>query len=141
MKLNKQILQINRNFAICFVIAAVISAITSHLLSDYDNYLNTTITVAVGYVGFFGVFVILFYMYNKNRYKQMESILIKKEIIKIISSLGLGEMIYIIVRWTTLYYFLEINVEAYLASLISSVIAAVVNMATISISLRKTKTF
>ncbi len=141
VKLNKQILQINRNFAICFVAAAAISATIAHLLSDYDNYLNTTITVAAGYVSFFGIFVVLFYFDNKNRYKQMESSLIRKEIVKIISSFGVGEIIYLMVRWFTLYYFLEINIEAYLASLISSAIAAVVNMITISVFLKKTKTF
>ncbi|WP_316504675.1 hypothetical protein [Nitrosopumilus sp.] len=141
MKLNRQILQINRNFAICFVIAAVISATVAHLLSDYDNYLNTTITVTSGYMSFFGIFAVLFYLDNKNRYKKMKSSLIRKEIIKITFSFGAGEIFYLVTRWITLYYFLEIGIEAYLASLISSVIAAAVNMITISIFLKKTKTF
>ena len=141
MKLNKQIMQINRNFAICFVAAAVISATASHLLSEYEHYLNTTLTVAVGYVSFFGIFAILFYVDNKNRYKQMESSLVRKELVKIMSSFGVGEIVYLTVRWLSLYYFLEINVEAYLASLISSAIAAAVNMVTISVFLKKTRTF
>ena len=141
MKLNKHILQINRNFAICFVVAAVVSATVAHILSDYDNYLNTTITVAAGYVSFFGIFAVLFYADNNNRYKQMDSSLIRKEIIKITFSFGIGEIVYLVVRWITLYYFLEISIEAYLASLISSVIAAAVNMIVISVFLKKTKTF
>ena len=141
MKLNRQILQINRNFAICFVAAAVISAAVAHMLSDYENYLNTTITVAAGYVSFFGIFVVLFFLDNKSRYKQMESSLIRKEVIKITFSFGVGEIVYLVTRWITLYYLLEISVEAYLASLISSAIAAVVNMIVISVFLKKTKTF
>lgn len=141
MKFNKRILQINRNFATCFIAAAIISATIAHLLSNYEHYLNTTITVAIRYTSFFGIFTILFYIDNKKRYKQIESSLIKKELVKIISSFGIGEIIYIIVRWSTLYYFLEIDLEAYLSSLISSVIAADVNMATVSIFLRKIKTF
>ena len=141
MKFNKHILQINRNFAICFVVAAAISATVADLLSGYDNYLNTTITVAAGYVSFFGVFVVLFYVENKNRYKQMESSLIRKEIIKMTFSFGVGEIVYLLVRWITLYYFLEIGIEAYLASLISSIIAAAVNMVVISVFLKKTRTF
>ena len=105
MKLNKHILQINRNFAICFVVAAVVSATVAHVLSDYDNYLNTTITVATGYVSFFGIFAVLFYADNKNRYKQMNSSLIRKEMIKITFSFGIGEIVYLVVRWVTLYYF------------------------------------
>jgi glucose-6-phosphate-specific signal transduction histidine kinase len=141
MKLNKQILQINRNFAICFVVAAAVSATVADLLSGYENYLNTTITVATGYVSFFGIFAVLFYFDNKNRYKKMESSLIRKEIIKMTFSFGVGELVYLVVRWVTLYYFLEINIEAYLASLISSVIAAAVNMIVISVFLKKIKTF
>ena len=141
MKLNKQILQINRSFVICFVVAAAVSATVADLLSVYENYLNTTITVAAGYVSFFGIFAVLFYFDNKNRYKKMESSLIRKEIIKMTFSFGVGELVYLVVRWVTLYYFLEINIEAYLASLISSVIAAAVNMIVISVFLKKTKTF
>lgn len=141
MKFNKQLLQINRNFAICFVAAAAMSATTAHLLSDYENYLNTTVTVAVGYVTFFGIFTILFYIDNKTRYENMEASLVKKEIFKMATSFGIGEVVYIVVRWTTLYVFLENSVEPYIASLISSVIAAVVNMAFVTIFLRKTKTF
>ena len=141
MKFNKQLLQINRNFAICFVVTAVVSATAAHLLSGYENYLNTTATVAIGYVTFFGIFSILFYLDNKTRYKQMETSSVKNELVKIVSSFGIGEVVYIIVRWATLYYFLEINVGSFLASLISSVIAAVVNMIIVSALLRKTKTF
>ena len=141
MKLNKHILQINRNFAICFVIAAAVSATVADLLSNYENYLNTTITVAAGYMSFFGVFAALFYAENKNRYKQMESSQIRKEIIKMTFSFGVGEIVYLVARWVSLYYFLEINVEAYLASLMSSAIAAAVNMIVISVFLKKTKTF
>jgi len=141
MKLNKQLFQINRNFAICFIVTAVVSATAAHLLSGYENYLNTTATVVVGYVTFFGIFSILFYLDNKTHYKQMEASSVKKELVKIVSSFGIGEVMYVTVRWATLYYFLEINVESFLASLISSVIAAVVNMAVVSILLRKTKTF
>jgi len=141
MKFNKQLLQINRNFTICFVAAAAMSATVAHLLSDYENYLNTTVTVTVGYVTFFGIFTILFYIDNKIRYKNMEPSLVKKEILKMVTSFGIGEVVYIAVRWVTLYAFLEVGMESYLASLISSVIAAIVNMAIVSVTLRKTKTF
>ena len=129
------------DFAICFVVAAAVSATIADLLSGFENYLNTTITVAAGYLSFFGIFAVLFYFDNKNRYKKMESSLIRKEIIKMTFSFGVGEVVYLVVRGGTLYYFLEISVEAYLASLISSVIAAAVNMVVISVFLKKTNTF
>ncbi len=141
MKLNQQLLQINRNFVICFVISASLSAILAQLLSDYENLLNTTITIAFGYVVYFGIFSCLFYWDNKNRYRQMKAHLIKKELFGLISSFGIGEIGYLAVRWPTFYYFLEIGIEPYLASLVSEIISTACYMAIVSIFLRGTKTF
>jgi predicted Co/Zn/Cd cation transporter (cation efflux family) len=141
MKLNPQLLQINRNFLICFVISALVSAIAAQLLVDYENYLNTTITIVIGYVVYFTIFSGLFYLDNKERYKSMKSKVIRKELLSLISSFGLGEIVYLVIRWPTLYYFLEIGIEPYLASLISEIIATACYMISVTIFLRKTKTF
>jgi hypothetical protein len=71
----------------------------------------------------------------------MKSNLIKKELLTLLSSFGVGEIIYLGIRWPTLYYFLEIAVEPYMASLISEIIATVCYMISVTIFLRKTKTF
>jgi hypothetical protein len=141
MKLNKQLLQINRNFIICFIASASLSAVAAQLLTDYDNYLTTTITIIIGYVIYFGLFSGLFYIDNRKRYKTMESKLIKKELLKLISSFGIAEIVYLGIRWPSLYYFLEIGIEPYLASIISEIIATTCYMVSVTIFLRKTKTF
>jgi len=141
MKLNPQLLQINRNFLICFVISASLSAVAAQLLGDYENYFNTTITIIIGYIVYFTIFSGLFYLDNKERYKSMKSKLIRKELLSLISSFGLGEIVYLVIRWPTLYYFLEIEIEPYLASLISEIIATACYMISVTIFLRKTKTF
>ena len=141
MKSNQQLLQINRNFLICFAVSASLSAVVAQLLSDYENYLNATITIVVGYVIYFGIFSGLFYWNNKNRYKQMNTNLIKKELIILVSSFGIGEVGYLGVRWPTFYYFLEIGIEPYLASLVSEIISMACYMTIISLFLRGTKTF
>ena len=141
MRLNPQLLQINRNFLICFIVSASLSAVSAQLLSNYENYLNTTITIIIGYIVYFGIFSCLFYWDNIERYKTMKSSLIKRELIALISSFGVGEIVYLGTRWPTLYYFLEIGIEPYLASLISEVIATACYMTTVTIFLRKTKTF
>ena len=141
MKLNQQLLQINRNFLVCFVISASLSAAVAQLLVDYENYLNTTFTIIFGYIIYFGIFSYLFYLDNKKRYKTMKSSLIKKELFALISSFGVGEIIYLSVRWPTLYYFLEIGIEPFLASLISEIISTACYMITVTVVLRKTKAF
>ncbi len=141
MRLNQQLLQINRNFLICFIVSASLSAVIAQLLSDYENYINTTFTIIFGYMIYFGIFSCLFYRDNRNRYKTMKSSLIKRELFALISSFGIGEIIYLGTRWPTLYYFLEIGIEPFLASLISEIIATACYMVTVTVFLRKTKTF
>ena len=141
MKLNQQLLQINRNFIICFIASASLSAVAAQLLTDYDNYLTTTITIIIGYIIYFGLFSSLFYLDNRKRYKTMKSKLIKKELLTLISSFGIGEVIYLGIRWPSLYYFLEVGIEPYLASIISEIIATACYMVSVTVFLRKTKTF
>ena len=141
MKLNQQLLQINRSFLICFIVSASLSAVFAQVLSDYESYLNTTFTIIFGYIVYFGIFSSLFYLDNKERYKTMKSNLIKRELLTLLSSFGIGEIIYLGIRWPTLFYFLEIGIEPYIASLISEVIATACYMISVTIFLRKTKTF
>lgn len=140
MRLNQQLVQINRNFLICFIISASVSTLTAQLLSDYENHLITTITIIVGYIAFFGVFGSLFYLDNKKRYKRLGSDLVKKELIKLVSSFGVGEVFYLIVRWSSLFYFLEIEFEPFQSSLISEIIATSLYMSVVSVFLKVTKT-
>jgi hypothetical protein len=126
---------------ICFIVSASLSAVAAQLLSEYDSYINTTVTIVIGYGIYFGIFSCLFYMDNKKRYKQMEKNLIKKEIFNIISSFGLGEIVYLVIRWPTLYYFLEIQIEPFVASIISEIIATICYMISVTIFLRKSNTF
>ena len=79
LKVNRELLQINRNFIICFIASASLSAVAAQLLVNYDSYQTTTITIIIGYVIYFGLFSSLFYIDNRERYKTMESKLIKKE--------------------------------------------------------------
>lgn len=141
MKLNQQIVQINRSFLICFIVSASLSAVFSQMLSEYESYLNTTFTIIFGYIVYFGIFSSLFYLDNKQRYKTMESKAIRKEIVSLLSSFGVGEIVYLGIRWPSLYYFLEIGIEPFIASLISEVIATACYMVSVTIFLRKTKTF
>ncbi len=141
MNINPQLLKINRNFLICFVISASISALVAQLLSDYDNYLNTTITIIAGYITFFGIFTSMFYLDNKKRSLRMESGSVKKELVKLVSSLGLGEVVYLVVRWSLQFYFLEIELEPFAASLTSEIIATSLYMILVSVFLKVTKTY
>jgi len=151
MKLNPQLLRLNRNLIACCVISALISAFVAQMLSGEENYLNTTITIVAGYAVFFGFFGCLFYLDNKKRYQfyldnkkryqAMKPKLIKKELIKLASSFGIGEIVYLGIRWSLMFYFLEIEIEPFAASLVSEAIATTFYLAVVSTVLKVTKAY
>ena len=141
MKINQQLLQINRNFLICFVISATVSAVAAQVLADYENYFITSITMIVGYVAFFSVFSGMFYAENKKRYKKMASSEVRREIIKLVTSFGIGEIFYLGARWFSLFYFLEFGIEPYLASIVSEILCTILYMIVVSVFLKASKTY
>ncbi len=127
--LSKEYLKLNKNLLISFIFSTTVAALVAQALADQEDYLNTTYTVIAGYIVFFSAFIILFYIDFKHRYKlssgQTNNALLKKELIQLITSLGIGEIVYLAVRWTTQYYFLDLNFEPYIASLSSEAISIV----------------
>jgi hypothetical protein len=140
MKLN-QLLRLNRNLVVCCIISALISAFVAQMLSEEESYLNTTLAILAGYGVFFGFFGFLFYLDNKKRYQAMRPKLIKKELIKMASSFGIGEIVYIGIRWSLMFYFLEIELEPFAASLISEAIATLFYLTVVSAVLKVTKVY
>ena len=136
--LNKEYLKLNKNLLISFIFSTTVAALVAQALADQEDYLNTTYTVIAGYIVFFSAFIILFYIDFKHRYKlssgQTNNSLLKKELIQLISSLGIGEIVYLAVRWTTQYYFLDLNFEPYIASLSSEAISIVVYLFVVTFS-------
>ena len=141
MELSQRLLRLNRNLLICCVISALISAFVAQMLSEEESYLNTTLTILAGYGVFFGFFGFLFYLDNKKRYQAMKPRLIKKELVKLASSFGIGEIVYIGIRWALMFYFLEIELEPFAASLVSEAIATLFYLIVVSSVLKVTKVY
>ena len=141
----KEYLKLNKNVLLGFLGSIIVSAIAADYFGDQDDYLNTSLTLIIDYTMFFSIFGCLFYLDNRKKYVlkngQRDNTLLKSDLIKIISSLGIGEIVYTIVRWTLQYYFLLINYEPYMASIISQLISTVVYMVTLNLSVKLTKLY
>ena len=141
----KEYLKLNKNVLLGFLGSIIVSAIAADYFGDQDDYLNTSLTLIIDYTMFFSIFGCLFYLDNRKKYVlnngQRDNALLKSDLIKIISSLGIGEVVYTIVRWTLQYYFLLINYEPYMASIISQLISTVVYMVTLNLSVKLTKLY
>ena len=141
----KEYLKLNKNILLGFAASIVISAIVADYLADQQDYLNTSITLVADYVVFFSVFGFLFYLDNRKKYRtetgDLQKSLLKSDLIKIVTSLGIGEVIYTIVRWVLQYYLLQIDYDAYLASIVSQMISTVVYMIVLNLSVKFTRLY
>ncbi len=65
----QEYLRLNKNILVAFASSIIISAIIAQLLSDQADYINTTYTTIVDYVIYFSVFIALFYLGNRKKYR------------------------------------------------------------------------
>lgn len=141
----KEYLKLNKNIILGFAASICVSTIAAHLFSQQEDYLNATFTLVVDYVVYFSTFGGLYYFDNKKKYRlesgKTNKISLRKDLIKIISSLGIGEVVYTIVRWFLQYYLLTLGYDAYLASLISQSISTVVYMVVVNVSVKLTRLY
>ena len=119
----QEYLKLNKNILIAFAASIIISAIIAQVLSDQVDYLNTTYTTIADYIIYFSVFSSLFYLDNRKKYKlksgKTDTVKLKQDLKKLITSLGIAEVVYTVARWALQYYFLTINYDPYLASIVS----------------------
>lgn len=136
---------LNKNILIAFVASIIVSAIVAHMLTEQADYLNTTYTLLVDYVIYFSTFGGLYYLDNRKKYLlesgQTDKSKLKHDLIKIITSLGISEIVYTIVRWFLQYYFLTLQYDAYLASVVSQVISTIIYLVVINLSVKMTRLY
>ncbi len=141
----KEYLKLNKNILLGFLASIVVSAIVAQLFSNHQYYVNATITLLVDYVVYFSTFGALFYFDNKKKYLlesgKVDKASLRKDLIKIISSLGIGEIVYTICRWSLQYYLLTNSYEAYIASIMSQSISTGIYMITVNLSVKFTRLY
>ena len=136
---------LNKNIFIAFTASIMISAIVTHILSDQADYLITTYTLLVDHTIYFSTFGSLYYLDNRKKYLldsgETDKSKLKHDLIKIITSLGIAEVIYSIARWFLQYYFLNINYDAYLASIVSQITSIIIYLVVINLSVKMTRLY
>ena len=141
----QEYLKLNKNILIAFAASIIISAIIAQVLSDQADYLNTTYTTIADYVIYFSVFSSLFYLGNRKKYRLesggTDTVKLKHDLKKLITSLGIAEVVYTVVRWALQYYFLSINYDPYLASIISQGISTIIYMIVLNLTVKITRLY
>ncbi|MDH5415692.1 MAG: hypothetical protein OEX98_03855 [Nitrosopumilus sp.] len=141
----QEYLRLNKNILIAFTASIVISALIAQILSEQTDYLNTTYTTIADYVIYFSVFSGLFYFDNRKKYRlasgRTNTTKLKNDLKKLVTSLGIAEIVYTVIRWILQYYFLTINYDPYLASIASQGISTIIYMIVVNLSVKITRLY
>ena len=141
----QEYLKLNKNILIAFTSSITVSAIIAQLLSEQAHHLNTTYTTISDYMIYFSVFSGLFYFDNRKKYYlesgKIDISKLKHDLKKLITSLGIAEIVYTVIRWVLQYYFLTLNYDPYFASIISQGISTVIYMAVVNLSVKLTRLY
>ena len=136
-------LKLNKNIIIAFAVSIIFSAIVAQALSEQEDYLNTSYTLIADYVSFFSIFGILYYFDNRKKYRlvsgKTDTVKLQHDLLILLTSLGIAEVVYNIVRWILQYYLLTIDYDPYLASVASQVVSMIVYLIAINLSMKMTK--
>ncbi len=141
----QEYLKLNKNVLIAFAASITISAVIAQILSDQADYLNTTYTTIADYVIYFSVFSGLFYLDNRKKYRlnsgKTDVAKLKDDLKKLITSLGIAEVVYTVIRWILQYYFLTINYDPYLASIVSQGMSTIIYMIVLNLTVKITRLY
>ena len=141
----QEYLKLNKNILIAFAASITISAVIAQILADQADYLNTTYTTIADYAIYFSVFSGLFYLDNRKTYRlesgKIDTKRLKHDLKKLVTSLGIAEIVYTVVRWVLQYYLLVLNYDPYLASIVSQGLSTIVYMIVVNLSVKITRLY
>jgi len=142
---NQDFLKLNKSLIVGGIVAGILAAITAYVFSDQEAYLLTTYTVLAEYVGFFGVFFLLFYLDNRKNYNldsgEKDKVAIRTTLIKLGASFGVGEIFYLSIRWFLGYYLLTIGFEPNIATIISEIVGFTAFIIAMNVGAKFTKLY
>ena len=142
---NQDYLKLNKNLILGAIVAGILAAIVAYIFSDQEDYLLTTYTVLAEYIGFFVVFIPLFFRDNKSKYilksGKKDKSKIKNDLIKLGTSFGIGEIFYLSTRWLSGYYLLTLSYDPNIATIISEVLGSVTFFMAVNLMTKFTKLY
>lgn len=137
--------RLNQSMLIAFAVSITASAAVAEVLSDQAAHMNTTYTTITDYAAYLGVFGFLFYLSNRTRYRSCPGTgraTLRRDLKKLVASLGVGEVVYGLVRWFLQYYLLTTGqYDTYATSVISQAVSIVVYMVFINLSVMITRLY
>lgn len=145
----RDIIHFNKNFLIASIITALLDVvIVTYASITYagNNLLISIISLTADFAIFNLIFIILFYVENKQRYLKSDGTKDKQQLrqdsIKLVTTLGLSEIVYLFTKFVSTYLFFEFTrINSSEISIITTVIGWILYATTANIMIKKTKFF
>jgi hypothetical protein len=145
----KNYILFNKNILISGIFAFFGGALFTQIYTQYDanNLTNSLVTLSVEYGIYIPLFALLFYLDNRKSY--MDPSTGKKDhgkmmadVKKLLTAFSISEVIFSFAKITIHYELLQLHlVEAYVASMIGSLVAWVIFLVLINLSIKTVKLF
>lgn len=140
----KEIVLFNKNILIAAIAsmiadAIVVQYVTKSVGNSNNNFIVSILSIITDTGVYFAIFAALFLIDNRNKYVdaatgKRDSLRFKRDIQKIVTALGISEMVYIIVKFTSIYEVLQSNIAApYQAAIFTTLLAWVFYIITANI--------
>lgn len=138
--------RLNRNVLCALGASLAVSAAAAQALGAERDHLNATYVLAVDYAVYFSVFGIMQYLDNRRRYALpgggTDTAALRSDLLKMVSSLGVAEVVYTAVRWLIHYNLLAAaGYEPYEASIASQAAATAVYLVVLNLGVRLTRLY
>ncbi len=144
----KNYILFNKNILISGIFAFFGGAFFTQIYARYDNnnIANSLITLSFEYGIYIPLFMLLYYMDNRQLYEgnsieKKNYSRIKKDIKKLITAFSVSELIYSFTKILIHFELLQSHIEPYQASMIASIVAWTIFMTSINLSIKAVKLF
>lgn len=136
----------NKNLLISGAAGFSASAYLSQLYSQFDRneFANSVIALATEYAVYLPLFAILFYVDNRQKYVDpltgnKDGRRIRRDIKKLFAAFSVSEVVFSVLRVASQYGLLQLDLEAYQASMVGSITAWGAFFLTINVMARITR--
>lgn len=145
---NKNTISLNKNLVLSGIVGFVSSLFVAYYSDIYsdDEFLNSALTVLMGFISSKVIFVILFHLDHKKKYTKRFSGklnlgILKQVVMKMIFADSIFDIINNVSRFFILLELLKINYQPIQATLIASIVASVLSYSAINLIVRRIHVF
>jgi ABC-type uncharacterized transport system permease subunit len=147
-KKNEGTISLNKNLLISGIVGFIVSIIVAYYSAKYstDDFVNSALTVIIGFVSSKFVFGILFHLDNKKKYTKrfsgrLDLHMLKQVVTKMLFADSVFDIINNVSRFLILLELLKINYQPVQAAIIASLIASAGSYLAINLIVRRIHVF